>query len=70
MWKTKQEKAFVAAKKFLCQDCVLIYYDVRKPLKLYCDASASGLGACLVHLMLDVSEFLVAYASYTLTAPE
>ena len=63
-------KAFVAAKKLLCQDCVLTHYDVSKPLKLYCDASASGLGACLVHQMPDRSERPVAYASRTLTAPE
>ena len=35
VWKTRQEKAFVAAKKLLCQDCVLTYYDVSKPLKLF-----------------------------------
>ena len=63
-------KAFVAVKKLLCQDCVLTHYDVSKPLKLYCDASASGLGACLVHQMPDRSEHPVAYASRTLTAPE
>ena len=70
VWKTRQEKAFVAAKKLLCQGCVLTHYDVSKPLKLYCDASASGLGACLVHQMPDRRERPVAYASRTLTAPE
>ena len=69
-WKTKQEKEFVAVRKLLCHNCVLTHYDVRKPLKLYCDKSASGLGACLVHLMPDKSERPVAYASCTLTALE
>ena len=68
-WKIKQKKAFVAAKTLLCQDCVLIHYDVSKPLKLYCDVSASGLGACLVHLMPDRSERPLAYAYHTLTVP-
>ena len=60
----------MAAKKLLSQDCVLTHYDVGKALKLYCDASATGLGACLVHVMPDKSERPVAYASRTLTAPE
>ena len=55
---------------FLCQDCVLAHYDVSKPLKLYCDASSTGLGACLVHVLSDKSERPVAYASRTLTVPE
>ena len=39
-------------------------------MKLYGNASESGLGTCLVHLMPDKSERPVAYASRTLTAPE
>ena len=48
----------------------LTHYDVNKPIKLYCDASSNGLGACLVHVMADQSERPVAYASRTLTIPE
>ena len=66
-WKLKHEKSFMAAKQLLCQDCALTHYDVNKPLKLYCDASATGLGACLAHVMPDKSERPVAYASRTLT---
>ena len=39
-------------------------------LKLYCDASAYGLGACLVHVMDNNSEKSVAYASHSLTKSE
>ena len=55
-WKSKHEKSFMAAKTLLCQDCALTQYDVSKPLKLYCDTSATGLSACLVHVMPDKSE--------------
>lgn len=69
-WKTKQQKAFEAAKSLLSQDTALAHYDVKRALKLYCDASAYGLGACLVHIMDDNSEKPVAYASRTLTKSE
>jgi len=39
-------------------------------LKLYCDASANGLGVCLSHVMANKSEHPVAYASRILMAPE
>ena len=57
------------AKKLLCQDCTHTYY-VSKPLKLHCDASATGLSTCLVHDKPDKSECPVAYASHALTAPK
>ena len=69
-WKTKQQKAFEAAKNLLSQDTALAHYDVNRTLKLYCDASAYGLGACLLHVMDDNSEKPVAYASRTLTKSE
>ena len=70
VWKTKQHKAFEAAKCLLSQDTALAHYDVKRALKLYCDASSYGLGACLVHVMNDNSEKPVAYASRTLTKSE
>ena len=47
-----------------------MHYDMKQKLKLYCDASAYGLGACLVRVMDDNSEKLVVYALCTLTKPE
>ena len=64
--KSKQQKAFEAAKQ-LSQDTALAHYDVKWQIKLYCDASAYGLGPCLVHFMQDQSEKPVAYASWTLS---
>ena len=61
VWKTKLQKAFEAAKCFLSQDTALVHYDVKRALKLYCDASSYGLGTCLVHVMDDNSEKPVVY---------
>ena len=65
-----QTEAFDAAKKLLTQEAALAHYDITRKLKLYCDASAYGLGACLVHVMDDNSEKPVVYASSTLTKSE
>ena len=70
VWKTKHQKAFEAAKCLLTQETALAHYDVKRNLKLYCDASTYGLGACLVHVMDNNSEKPVAYASCTLTNQE
>ena len=70
VWRNKQQKAFEAAKGLLSQDTALAHYDVSRPLKLYCDASAYGIGACLVHVMDDNSQKPIAYTSRTLTKVE
>ena len=49
---------------------MLAHYDVTKPLKLFCDASSNGLGACLVHVMPNGEERPVAYASHSLSQAE
>ena len=64
------QKAFDTAKQLLSSDRALAHYDVNRPIKLFCDASAYGLGACLVHIMEDGSQKPVAYASRTLSKPE
>jgi len=70
VWKAKQQKAFEAAKCLLSQDAPFAHYDVKRKLKLYCDASAYGLGACLVHVINYNSEKPVAYALRKLTKSE
>ena len=54
----------------LSSDRALAHYDVNRPVKLFCDASVYGLGACLVHIMDDGSQKPIAYASRTLSKPE
>ena len=56
--------------QLLSQNPALAHYDVNQHIKLYCDASAYGLGTCLVHVMQDQSEKPVAYASRTLSKSE
>ena len=70
VWKSKQQKAFEAAKQLLTREPVPAHYDVKQHIKLYCDASTYGLGACLVHVMQDQSEKPVAYASRILSNTE
>ena len=54
----------------LSSDRALAHYDVNRPVKLFCDASAYDLGACFVHIMDDGSPRPIAYASCTLSKPE
>ena len=48
---------------------MLVHYDVTKPIKLEYDASWSGLGAVLSHI-IDGVDRPIAFASRTLTATE
>ena len=68
--KSKQQRAFETAKQLLSQDPALAHYDVKQHIKLYCDASAYGLAACLVNVMQDQSKKPFAYASRTLSKSE
>ena len=70
IWKSTQQNAFDKAKQLVCKAHTLAHYDVKKPIKVYCDASPKGLGACLVHIMSDGSEQPVAYASRSLQPAE
>ena len=68
-WSAKCQDAFDKAKTLVSQAPVLVHYDVYKPIKLYCDASARGVGACLMHVV-NGEEKPVAYASRTLSPAE
>ena len=50
-WTKACQQAFSKAKTAVVQAPVLAHYDVTKPIKLYCDASPYGLGACLMHVI-------------------
>ena len=49
---------------------MLAHYDVSKPLKLFCNASPNGQGACLVHVMPNGEERPVVHASRSLSQVE
>ena len=69
LWGKKQEQAFTEAKHLVCRVPVLAHYNVDTPIKLYCDASAYGVGACLMHV-IEGKDKPVAYASRVLTPAE
>lgn len=69
-WKSGHQKTFDAAKQMLSSDKPLAHYDVNRPVKLFCDASAYGLDACLGHIMSDGNQKPIAYASCMLSKPE
>ena len=68
-WKcgTEQQETFEKAKNLLQSSDVLEHYDPEKELVVSCDASPSGVGAVLAHVMDDGSERPVANASRTLS---
>ena len=68
-WTKVFQETFSKAKISVSQAPVLVHYDVTKPIKLYCDASPYGLGACLMHV-INGEEQPVAYASQTLSQAE
>ena len=69
-WTRKHRTAFNAAKNKLLQSGFLTHYDLSRPVKLKCDASPYGIGACLSHEFEDGSERPVAFASRTLSSAE
>ena len=47
VWKAQHQKAFVAAKQLLCEGSMLVHYDVKKPIKLFCGLRTGSIpGPC------------------------
>lgn len=65
----EHDSAVCQAKKLVSEATTLVHYDINKPIKVYCDASSVGVGACLMHLT-NGQERPVAYASRTLSQAE
>ena len=59
---------FVKSKKQLQDSPLLVHYDLKKSLRLACDASPYGVGAVISHVMKNGEE--KPFASRTLTASE
>ena len=47
-WGNAEQKAFVDLKTLICEDQLLNFFDVTKPVVIQCDASTEGLGATLM----------------------
>ena len=69
-WSGACEKAFQEAKRLMAKVTVAAHYDVSLPVRLYCDASSVGVGACLTHVYPDGTERPVAYASQVLSSSQ
>ena len=62
MWSKEQQLAVKSARDMVSKATVLVHYDPTRPIKVYCDASSVGVGACLVHIVKG-EERPVMYAS-------
>ena len=62
-WTEQCEQAFTEAKRMITSEQVLTHYDPALPVRLACDASPTGIGAVLAHVMPGGSERPVAFAS-------
>ena len=67
-WTETCERVFVKSKKQLQDSPLLVHYDLKKSLRLACDASPYGVGAFISHVMKNGEE--KPFASRTLTARE
>ena len=65
-----EKAAFDQLKEALTSSAVLVPYNPRLPVKIDTDASATGIGAVISHIMEDGSERPIEMASRTLTTAE
>ncbi|KAK9701799.1 RNase H-like domain found in reverse transcriptase [Popillia japonica] len=63
-WNSQCEKVFTKLKKEISSDKVLIPYTPEPPLILATDASPTGLGAVISHVLPDKSERPIAFAAF------
>ena len=68
-WSDACEKAFLKLKEIIASDHVLVSYDVNLPITVACDASPTGLGAVISHI-IDGSDRPIMFASRSLTPAE
>ena len=59
-WTEQCEQAFTEAKRMIASEQVLTHYDPAFQVRLACDASPTGIGAVLSHVMPDGSERPIA----------
>ena len=69
-WVLPQQKVFSLLKQSLCTEPVLAYQGFERPFILQTDASNVGLGAVLAQVDHKGSEWVIAYASCTLSQRE
>lgn len=70
VWTRECAEAFREIKRRLISHEVLMYYDPKLPVKLTCDASPTGVGAVLAHVLADESDRPIAFTSRALNKAE
>ena len=66
----EEKAAFDNLKKALASPAVIVPYDPKLPVKIDTDASSSGIGAVISHIMEDGTERPIEFASRTLSSAE
>ena len=69
-WTKVEQQAFDGLKELLKSDRVLTFYNPKYPLKLDTDASSTGIGAVLSHILPSKEEKPIEYISRTLSTAE
>ena len=69
-WTEQCEQAFTQAKCMITSEEALMHHDPALPVRFECDASPTGIGAVLSHVMPDGSERPVAFVSRSLIKTE
>ena len=70
IWTQECQEAFQEIKNVLTSDLFLTHYDPKKEIVVASDASAYGIGACILHKMEDGKMKPIAHASRTLLPAE
>jgi hypothetical protein len=66
IWSDSCDAAFNTLKRALTEAPILAYPDLRKPFRLYTDASGLGIGSVLQQIQPDKTERVIAYVSRNL----
>ena len=69
-WTAECQQAFEQLNQLCCQTPILAYANYRRAFKLHTDASERGLGAVLYQKQDDWTDWVMAYASCTLSKSE
>lgn len=69
-WSLECQQSFDKFKRILTSELLLTHYDQSIPVKIYADASNTGVGASIAHVYSDRTEKMISHASRTLTKAE